>query len=64
MFSGDHVPPHFHVKGGGCCSYKVSLSTLDIMRGKACGRHSEIIAWAKDNLELLWQKWSELNERD
>ncbi|WP_442920318.1 DUF4160 domain-containing protein [Mesorhizobium sp. WSM4983] len=64
LYPGDHAPPHFHVRAGGCCSYVVSLETLEITRGKACGSHSEIIAWAAQNMALLMQKWSELNERD
>lgn len=62
VFSGDHAPPHFHVFSGGCCDYQVSLESLGIVRGNPCARHSEVIVWAKDNLETLWRIWREQNE--
>ena len=64
LFAGDHVPPHFHVWGPGCCSYLVELETLNVFRGEPCPIHGDVIAWAAANRDLLWKMWSELNERE
>ena len=64
VFPDDHPPPHFHVWAGGCCNYQVSLVTLDIIRGRGCGLHNDIVKWASENLETLWRVWREQNEPD
>jgi hypothetical protein len=60
----DHAPPHFHL-GGPSWSAQIDLRTLEVMRGDPPAKHlREARKLAADNLEWLWQKWEELNERD
>ncbi|MCW2242257.1 DUF4160 domain-containing protein [Azospirillum canadense] len=63
MFAGDHVPPHFHLRGPNS-NAMVRLDTLTVMRGKAHRRDlEEAIAWARANIDNLLSEWSRLNER-
>lgn len=62
MYPSDHLPPHFHVVGPDSEAL-VSLERLEILAGRA--RQEEIravLAWAADNLELLWRHWRSLNQ--
>ena len=64
MYADDHAPPHFHVKRPGV-AFQVRLADLEVMEGDFDRRDLDLaVAWAAENLELLAQKWRELNERD
>lgn len=64
MFADDHVPPHFHLYGPDT-NCLVDLATLQVIRGTYDRRDlEEARAWAEENVLLLAQRWSELNERD
>ena len=64
IFADDHLPPHFHLFGPNS-NCQISIETLEILRGEARRRDlNEAMAWAEENRDLLWSKWSELNERD
>lgn len=63
MYAGDHVPPHFHLRGPNS-NAQIRLDTLTVLRGKADRRDlAEAVAWARANLSLLQTEWSRLNER-
>jgi hypothetical protein len=62
--TGDHDPPHFHVRGPGCCSYKIEIGSWFLLRGDTCKLHGQIIEWATANMDLLLQTWSQANECD
>lgn len=59
----DHFPPHFHVifRDGQRCS--VAIATMEIIAGSVtpAKRMHEAIAWAKENKNLLREKWEEIH---
>lgn len=62
VFADDHMPPHFHIIGHDIEAL-VSLRDFTILRGGSYRRElSEALAWARDNIELLWNEWSRLND--
>jgi hypothetical protein len=66
VFAGDHMPPHFHVRGPGW-SASVSIGSLMIIKGHGPRRDlNEAVKWAMTpvNLYRLMQVWRRLNERD
>ena len=64
VYADDHLPPHFHIRGRGW-DVSVSLKTLTLMAGKGVSHDiDEAIRWAESNVELLYQVWKKLNERD
>lgn len=64
VYADDHLPPHFHIRGRGW-DVSVNLKTLTLMAGKGVGNDiDEAIQWAETNVELLYQVWKKLNERD
>jgi len=60
MYFDDHNPPHFHVlaREG---SAQVRIDTLEIMSMSGRIDLREALAWAGDNRETLWAKWSEFS---
>ena len=66
VYSGDHLPPHYHVRGPGWTA-AVAIGSLAILKGR--GPRSDLdeaMAWAilPANMEVLAQWWRNLNERD
>lgn len=66
MYPGDHMPPHFHVRGPGWTA-AIQIGSLRVMKG--WGPKSaleEAIRWAgsPDNQYRLAHEWRQLNERD
>ena len=62
MYPSDHLPPHFHVVGPDTETL-VRLDGLEILAGRA--RKEDLkpaLAWAADNLAVLWQTWRSLNQ--
>jgi hypothetical protein len=61
IYADDHMPPHFHIEGR---TFRAvfEIDTLRVRAGNT--RHvAEVLAWARDNLELLRQEWHRLNRR-
>ncbi len=57
----DHNPPHFHILGPEC-SLAIDLRNFTIIDGRHLPNEAlPIIDWAKENAELLWRIWRELN---
>lgn len=64
VYADDHLPPHFHIRRRGW-DVSVNLKTLTLMAGKGVSNDiDEAIEWAGSNVELLYQVWKKLNERD
>jgi Domain of unknown function (DUF4160) len=64
VYADDHLPPHFHIRGRGW-DVSVNLETLTLMAGRGVSNDiDEAIEWAESNVELLYQVWKRLNERD
>lgn len=64
IYPDDHPPPHFHMRGPHS-NVQVEIETLQVMRGSYRAVDlAEAITWAKQNRQLLREKWSEFNERD
>ena len=64
MHSDDHAPPHFHLWHPDWEAL-VDLRDFRVIEGSAPKKElTEAIAWAIDNISLLFAKWRELNERD
>lgn len=62
VFADNHYPPHFHIVGSEF-EVLVSLSDLSILRGERYRRHiGEALELAAQNLEILRQEWSRLND--
>ncbi|CAO3451823.1 hypothetical protein [Azospirillum argentinense] len=63
MYAGDHVPPHFHLRGPNS-NAMVRLDTLTVLRGRYDRRDLvEAVAWAREHMDHLSAEWSRLNER-
>ena len=61
IYADDHMPPHFHIEGRTFRAI-VEIETLRVRAGNA--RHvSEVMAWAKENQELLRRESLRLNRR-
>jgi Domain of unknown function (DUF4160) len=65
IYPGDHLPPHFHVRG------PEARAAIDLVTFRVRGRGEkaaieEAIAWARvpDNHARLAHEWKRLNERD
>ncbi len=57
----DHMPPHFHIEGRGFRAV-VEIDTLPVRAGSV--RHvPEVLAWARENLDLLRREWHRLNRQ-
>lgn len=57
----DHNPPHFHVwtPDG---DLQVSLTDLQPLNGSVRkGDYELAVAWARSNIDFLWQEWNRLN---
>ena len=66
VYSGDHNPPHFHLKGPNSRAL-VDIVTLEVIAGKAHKSDlAEARSWASEpkNLALLVAEWRRLNERE
>jgi hypothetical protein len=66
IYSGDHAPPHFHVRGRGW-SATIDIASLELTKGKGPrGALREAVMWAgvPENLALLAAEWRRLNERE
>lgn len=62
MYPSDHLPPHFHVVGPDSEAL-VSLKKLEVLAGRARQDElKEVLAWAAENLDTLWQQWHRLNK--
>lgn len=61
MYANDHGEPHFHVETpDGRCS--VSIARLTVIVGEVERPVlDEALSWAKENRELLFARWKELN---
>lgn len=58
----EHAPPHFHVIAPDV-DFTVRLDNLQVLAGEYDRKSfSTAVAWAEKNMEILWAKWSELNE--
>ncbi len=63
MFRDDHEPPHFHIWTPDL-EMMVALAGLSTLRGNLRKRDYEIaMAWARSNLDLLRERWTELNDQ-
>jgi hypothetical protein len=66
VYSGDHAPPHFHVRGPGW-NVVISMGSLVVLKGKGPRADiAEAIAWASasNNGLHLQSEWRRLNERE
>lgn len=66
IYPGDHLPPHFHVRGRGWV-VSVDIVSLKAIAGSGPrGDIEEAIRWARvpDNLYRLTSEWRRLNDRD
>lgn len=62
IYPREHGIPHFHLEftDGDRCS--VAIETEVVLAGEVrpARRMAEALAWARDNRELLLQKWKEI----
>ena len=66
VYSGDHLPPHFHIRGPGWTA-AVAIGSNLLLKGRGTKADlDEAIGWAAlpANQALLAQWWRVLNERD
>ena len=66
VYSGDHLPAHFHVRGPGL-SAAIGMNSLQVLKGKGPKANiMEAIEWASvpENRLRLASEWRRLNERD
>ena len=60
----DLAGAHFHLIGPDT-DVLIDLRTLQVMRGRYTRQAlAEAVAWAADNLAILWAEWRRCNERD
>ena len=61
MYANDHGEPHFHVETpDGRCS--VSIARLVVIVGDVDKLVlQQVLAWAKENQDMLQSRWKELN---
>ncbi len=58
MYSGDHVPPHFHVEYGGRQA-QVEIEPIEILRGRLPPRIRRlVIEWASIHQTELHEAWN------
>lgn len=55
------MPAHFHIEGRGFRAI-VEIETMVVRAGNV-RRARDALAWAGDNVELLWSEWLRLNRR-
>lgn len=62
IYPREHGIPHFHLDFADGDRCTVAIATEEILAGEARPRRKlEIpLAWARDNRELLLQKWKEI----
>lgn len=61
IFGNDHLPPHFHVKGGGVEAL-VSIDPVEIIAGELpASLRKEVFAWAAANKARLVAEWNTWN---
>ncbi|MBK5956775.1 hypothetical protein CCR97_00860 [Rhodoplanes elegans] len=66
IYPGDHVPPHFHVRGPGWTA-SIQIGSFQVLKGSGPkSALEEAIRWARmpANLHRLCDEWRRLNERD
>lgn len=66
VYSGDHNPPHFHLKGPDSKAL-LDMVTLEVLAGKASRKDlAEAREWASkpENRAVLISEWKRLNERE
>ncbi|NVO13481.1 MAG: DUF4160 domain-containing protein [Rhodoplanes sp.] len=66
IYPGDHMPPHFHVRGPGWTA-AIELGSFRVLKGRGPkSALEEAITWAEspDNQDRLAHAWRRLNERD
>lgn len=57
----DHLPPHFHIVGVEF-DFSVTIKTFEIIAGTYHRKANTILAWAKNNQDVLLSKWDEYHE--
>ena len=61
IYADDHMPPHFHIEGRTFRAI-VEIDTMQVRAGNI--RHvPEVLAWARENRDLLRHEWRRLNRR-
>jgi hypothetical protein len=66
IYSADHNPPHFHLRGPNSRAL-VDIVSLEVIAGKASRKDlAEVREWAEkpENLAVLVSEWRRLNERE
>ena len=66
IYPGDHLPPHFHVRGPGW-SVSIVIASFRVLKGKGPKADlEEAIRWATDpdHMYRLAAEWRRFNERD
>lgn len=61
IYADDHMPPHFHIEGRGF-RVLVEIETLRVRAGDV-RKAPEVMAWARDNIDLLRSEEICLNRR-
>ena len=61
MYADDHMPPHFHIEGRGFRAV-VEIDTLRVRAGSV-RQVPDVLARARENLDLLRREWHRLNRR-
>ena len=62
IYSGDHLPPHFHVILTDGRDALIVIENLEILSSRIAKRELEsALQWAQLNQSLLTAKWKELN---
>lgn len=61
VFGNDHLPPHFHVKGGGVEAL-VTINDPEVISGYLPSDiRKEVFAWAVENRDRLAAEWNTWN---
>ena len=61
VFGNDHLPPHFHVKGGGIEAL-VSIDPVAVIAGDLpTALRQEVFAWAATHKAALVAEWNTWN---
>lgn len=62
LYTGDHLPPHFHVRLQDGREALVDIANLSVLSGRIARRElAAALEWAAENQALLSAKWEELN---
>jgi hypothetical protein len=59
----DHNPPHFHIRSADGREAWITIETLEVLSSSVPKREfTEPLSWAKDNKNLLLEKFKEYNQ--